>query len=79
MAVDRSYKDGGSGKGPAVRVGLNLSRFGLNLDRTKGTRVDSCLDCGHFKGINVIDVVTCTPGDRHVGLVVCGEFKSTEG
>ena len=75
MAVNKSYKDGGSGKGQAVRVGLDLDKYGSNLDKTHGTRSSSCLDCAHFEGINIVDVVRCIPGKKHTGLKPCDCFK----
>lgn len=74
MAVDKTYKNGGSGKGQAVRVGLDLVKYGDNLDKTHGTRDSSCLDCAHFEGINVVDVVRCRPGKKHIGLRVCCDY-----
>ena len=75
MAVDKTYKDGGSGKGQAVRLGLDLNKYGENLERTRGTRKKRCLDCRHFKGINIIDIVSCLPGKKNRGLSVCGDFE----
>jgi hypothetical protein len=75
MAVDKTYKNGGSGKGQAVRLGLNLSRYGSNLEKTHGTRSSKCLDCKYFAGINSIDVVTCLPDKKHKGLDICSDFK----
>jgi len=75
VAVDKTYKDGGSGKGQAVRVGLDLGRFGENLERTRGTRAKKCLDCRHFSGINIVDIVTCKPGKKNKGLSICSEFS----
>lgn len=75
MAVNKTYKDGGSGKGQAVRVGLNLDKFGENLDKTRGTRVKKCLDCVFFSGINIIDIVTCKPGKKNKGLTICSDFS----
>jgi hypothetical protein len=77
MPVDKTYKEGGSGKGQAVRQGLDLTRFGENLTKTRGTRKPKCLDCLHFKGINPIDIVTCEPeANKHKGLDICeNNFK----
>lgn len=75
MAVDKTYKDGGSGKGQALRMGLNLDKFGQNLERTRGTRKAKCLDCEHFKSINIIDIVSCVPGKKNKGLTVCDDFQ----
>jgi hypothetical protein len=75
MAVDRTFKDGGSGKGQALRVGLDLAKFGDNLEKTHGTRSSSCLDCYYFKGINVVDTVSCIPGKKQTGLNPCSDLK----
>ena len=75
VAVNKTYKDGGSGKGQAVRVGLDLGKFGENFERTRGTRVKSCLDCKYFLGISIIDVVTCKPGKKNKGLTICSDFS----
>ncbi len=74
MAVNKTYKEGGSGKGQAVRVGLNLTKYGENLDKAHGTRQKSCLDCVFFRGVPIIDVVTCLEGKKQVGLRVCSDF-----
>ena len=79
MAVNKTYKEGGSGKGTAIRQGLDLGRFGENLTRTKGTRKMKCLDCKHFKGINPIDIVTCGPeANKHKGLDICENNFNSE-
>lgn len=68
MATDKTYKDGGSGKGQALRQGLNLVKYGENLDKTRGTRFITCLDCTFFKGINSVDMVNCIKGISKSGL-----------
>lgn len=75
MAIDRTYKNGGSGKGQAIRIGLDLCRYGENLDKTHGTRSSSCLDCSAFLGIDCIDNVKCSLKHKKVGLAgICDEF-----
>lgn len=74
MANMGTYKDGGSGKGQVIREGLDLSKFGENLDKTKGTKPDRCLDCRYFEGINCADIVTCVITKNHRGLTPCKDF-----
>ena len=74
MAIDKTYKDGGSGKGQAVRVGLDLTVYGNNLDRTKGTRQASCLDCAGFVGVNSVEMVNCVTVKGKIGLIPCDMF-----
>lgn len=73
MAVNKSYKEGGSGKGVATRDGLDLKKFGDNLDKTHGTRQDNCLDCVFFRGINNVKAVKCLEDKKHVGLKKCSD------
>jgi hypothetical protein len=74
MAINKTYKDGGSGKGQAVRLGLDLNKYAENLEKIQGTREPSCLDCKYFKGINVLDIVKCLDGKKNVGLKPCDDF-----
>jgi hypothetical protein len=74
MAVDETYKNGGSGKGQAVRAGLDFVKFGENLDKIKGTRSKNCIDCQFFNGINSVDIVNCISGKNHAGLTPCADF-----
>ena len=74
MATKGNYKEGGSGKGQAIRLGLDLDKYGENLDKTHGTRVEKCLDCKFFKGINCINIVNCIV-KNHKGLNICKLFE----
>ena len=76
MANSGTYKEGGSGKGQAVRLGLDLEKYGENLSKTQGTRKLKCLDCKYFKGINCADIVTCLDGKKNKGLNPCEDFDS---
>ena len=70
-----TYKEGGSGKGSAIRQGIDVEKFGKNLDKTKGTKPDRCLDCKHFHGINCVDIVNCDITKNHKGLTPCEDFS----
>ena len=74
MAVSGSYKDGGSGKGCATRDGLDLNKFGANLDKTHGTRKLNCLDCRAFKGVDPGGMVNCLLGKNQEGFIKCPDF-----
>ncbi len=74
MAVDKTYKNGGSGKGQAIRMGVDLNKFGSNLDKTHGTRKLNCLDCVFYISISIIDVVNCIDGKKNKGLKSCSDF-----
>lgn len=76
--MGKTWKNGGTGKGSALRRDHNQEAINETLDRieTKGEFKQRCSTCLHFKGVNMFSHAICKKGVKK--QVVGEDCKSWE-